>query len=69
MDPLIERVLIVAGVFSAVSLLLTWISDWRFRREMERLDNDPGRIPPLDHRLHHHNHHPDPDLQASSEPR
>lgn len=31
-------VLVVVGVFSAVVFLVSWVGDWQFRREMERLE-------------------------------
>lgn len=40
MMDILHSAFVAAAVFSAVSVIASWISDWRFRREMERLDRD-----------------------------
>lgn len=40
MSPVVESALVAAGAFSAASVLTSWISDWFFWREMERMDRE-----------------------------
>lgn len=40
MSPVVESALVAAGAFLSASVSASWISDWFFRREMERMDRE-----------------------------